>query len=263
MAERLVVQSTDGVEIAVQKAGAGPALLLIHGALLNATITWFAVMPRLAEKYTVFAMDRRGRAPSGDNKDYAIGQEADDVINVIAAIGEPVVILSHSYGALVTLMAAPRLQKVRQLILYEPPGVIPGPESSDAISKMESALEAGNLEEVVTVFLRDQIGAPPEVLAGFKKSPVWPVVLQIAPTLPRESRTVNASRLPRESLAACRIPTTVLAGSETPGRLREGVNVLAQTIPDCRLVILDGQGHTAMMQAPELFVEKVVEAIEG
>jgi hypothetical protein len=44
--ERLIVQSPDGVAISVIKTGAGPALLLIHGALLNATLSWAAVLPR-------------------------------------------------------------------------------------------------------------------------------------------------------------------------------------------------------------------------
>jgi len=50
---RFTVTSKDGVAISVQKAGAGPALLLIHGALLNGTISWGAVLPKFAERFTV------------------------------------------------------------------------------------------------------------------------------------------------------------------------------------------------------------------
>lgn len=261
--ERFAVKSADGAEISVLKSGSGPALLLVHGALLNVAMSWFAVLPRLAERFTVYAMDRRGRPPSGDGKEYSIALEAGDITSVIAAIREPVTVLAHSYGALVTLVAVPSLKSVTQLVLYEPPGIIPGPESTDAVQKMERALEAGNREEIVTLFLRDQIGAPPEMLAGFKQSPVWPAVLEISSTLPRESRTVNSSPLSVDSLKSCRIPTVILAGSETKGRMREGVDLLGKTIPGCRMVILEGQGHSAMLQAPELFAEKVFEAIPG
>src|SRR5579871_4182937 len=106
--ERFAVRSTDGVEISVQKSGSGPALLLVHGALLNSAMTWFAVLPKLAEQFTVYAMDRRGRALSGDGKEYSIALEVDDVASVISKIGHPVIVLSHSYGALVTLIALPR-----------------------------------------------------------------------------------------------------------------------------------------------------------
>ncbi len=84
--ERFTVKSRDGVDISVMKAGAGPALLLIHGALLNATLSWAAVLPRLQEHFTVYAMDRRGRAPSGDGTEYSISLEAEDIARVVEAI---------------------------------------------------------------------------------------------------------------------------------------------------------------------------------
>src|SRR5271163_3510815 len=95
--ERFTVRSKDGVEISLQKAGSGPALLLIHGSLLNGSVSWGPVLPKLAEHFTVYAMDRRGRAPSGDAKEYSIANEADDIVRVVESIGGPVIVLSHSY----------------------------------------------------------------------------------------------------------------------------------------------------------------------
>src|ERR1700689_732544 len=110
--ERFAVPSKDGVEISVQKAGSGPALLLIHGALLNGSLSWGAVLPKLAEHFTVYAMDRRGRAPSGDAKEYSIANEAGEIDRVVKAVGGPVVLLAHSYGALASLEALDRLETV-------------------------------------------------------------------------------------------------------------------------------------------------------
>ncbi len=265
MPERLSVRSTDGVEISVQKAGSGPALLLIHGALLNGSISWGAVMPQFAQHFTVFAMDRRGRAPSGDGKDYSLSLEADDIAAVVAAvvqaIGQPVTLLAHSYGALATLDALERLNGVTQVILYEPPVLVaPLGEQSDRIqANMDRALAASDRAEVVTTFLRDQVQAPAERLAGFQSSPIWPVVLEIASTLPRESRTVNTYRSWDDRLSKCTLPVTLLLGSETTPMLKEGSIYVSKTIPGCRLVVLEGQGHAAMMEAPDLFVAKVLE----
>jgi len=110
--QRFTVPSKDGVEISVQKAGSGAALLLIHGAMLNGSLSWGPVMSRLGERFSVYAMDRRGRAPSGDAKEYSIAKEADDIAAVVDAIGGPVIILSHSYGALASLVALDRLKSV-------------------------------------------------------------------------------------------------------------------------------------------------------
>jgi pimeloyl-ACP methyl ester carboxylesterase len=256
--ERFTVPSRDGVEISVQKAGSGPALLLIHGSLLNGSISWGAVLGKLAEHFTVYAMDRRGRAPSGDAKEYSLSNEADDIVRVIEAIGGPVIVLAHSYGALASLAALDRLNNVSHLILYEPPVTLRSAET-DVVANMERTLEAGDRQQLVTTFLRDQVGVPPDRVAKLASSPIWPIILQISPTLPRESRAVITYRPSTERLANWKIPTTMLLGSETAGLLRDTAFFLRDAIPGCRLVILEGQGHGAMLDAPEFFADKILE----
>jgi pimeloyl-ACP methyl ester carboxylesterase len=256
--ERFTVTSKDGVQISVQKAGAGPALLLVHGALFNGSISWGAVLPLLAAHFTVYAMDRRGRAPSGDAKQYSITNEVDDLAAILETIAGPAVVLAHSYGALVSLDALDRLTTVSHLLLYEPPFALQ-PVESDVVSNLERALEAGDREELVTIFLREQIRVPAENLARMKSSPIWPVALQIAPTLPRESRIANTYRPSPERLANWKTPTTVLLGSKTVGRLHDAALFVRDAIPGCRLVLLEGQGHGAMLDAPDFFAGKILE----
>ncbi len=257
--ERFTVPSNDGVAISVQKAGSGPALLLVHGALLNGSLSWGAVLPKLAERFTVYAMDRRGRAPSGDAQEYSISNEADDIASVIEAIGGLVVVLSHSYGALACIDGLPRFKTVSRLILYEPPLTLKPVETDLIAGRMEQALEANDRELIVTTFLLEQIRVPPDRLAMMKSSPVWPIVLEISHTLPREARAVNTYRPLPENLANWKTPTTVLLGSETLGMLRDAAFFLRDTIPGCRLVILEGQGHSAMLDAPDYFAGKILE----
>ncbi len=177
--QRFKVASKDGVQISVQKAGSGPALLLVHGSLLNGTLSWGAVLPKLAEHFTVYVMDRRGRTPSGDAKKYSIANEADDIGCVVDAIGGPVIVLAHSYGALASLEALDQMKGVSHLILYEPP-VMLKPRDSAIATSLERALEAGDREELVTIFLRDQIRVPADRIGMMQSSPIWPIVLEIA-----------------------------------------------------------------------------------
>jgi pimeloyl-ACP methyl ester carboxylesterase len=261
--ERFTVSSKDGVKISVQKAGAGPALLLVHGSLLNGSLSWGAVLPKFAEHFTVYAMDRRGRAPSGDAKEYSIANEADDIAGVVEAIGGQVIVLSHSYGALASLEALSyirkdRLKNVSHLILYEPPVTLQ-PAETDVVANMERALEAGDRERLVTTFLRDQVRVPPDRVTKLASSPIWPMMLQISPTLPREARAVIAYRLSKERLANWKSPTTMLLGSETAGALRDAAFFVRDAIPGCRMVILEGQGHGAPLDAPDFFANKILE----
>jgi pimeloyl-ACP methyl ester carboxylesterase len=256
--ERFTVPSKDGVEISVQKAGAGPALLLVHGSLLNGSISWGAVLPKLSEHLTVYVMDRRGRAPSGDAREHSIAIEADDIARVVDGIGGPVTLLSHSFGALASLDALDRLKNVPHLILYEPPVTLQ-PAETDVVANMERALEAGDRAQLVTTFLRDQVRVPPDRITKLASSPIWPIILQISPTLPREARAVIAYRPSVERLANWKTPTTVLLGSLTTGMLRDSAFFVCDAIPGCRMVVLEGQGHGANLDAPEWFANKILE----
>jgi pimeloyl-ACP methyl ester carboxylesterase len=253
------------VDLSVVKAGSGPGLLLIHGSLLNSSISWGAVLAKFAEHFTVYAMDRRGRAPSGDAKEYSLSIEANDIVRVVEAIGGPLTVLGHSYGALATMEAQERWSGVERVILYEPPVALTprGPAMEERLATMEQALKAGNRPEVATIFLRDAVGVPPERIPGFPSSPFWPVVLEIAPTLPRESREVNIYRDWGARLARWKIPTAMLVGTETIQNLQESAQFVCKSIPRCRLVVLPGQAHSAMMEAPEMFVARVREIISG
>ena len=55
------VTSPDGTSIAYRRSGDGPALLLIHGATADHSTTWRIVGPMLERRFTVYAMDHRGR----------------------------------------------------------------------------------------------------------------------------------------------------------------------------------------------------------
>ena len=113
------VTSSDGAFIVYRRSGAGPPLLLVHGTTADHR-SWSAVAPLLEPHFTLYAMDRRGRGESGDTADYGLEREVADIIAVIEAIGQPVNVLGHSYGALCCLEAALQTDAIARLILYEP-----------------------------------------------------------------------------------------------------------------------------------------------
>ena len=59
---------------------------------------------------------REGR---GDSPDYHFNREVEDVVAVAEAIGEPVFLLGHSYGGLLSMEATLLTDRVSRLILYE------------------------------------------------------------------------------------------------------------------------------------------------
>jgi len=65
------VTSKDSTRVAYWESGKGPPLVLVHGTAADHT-RWAPILTQLQERFTVFAMDRRGRGGSGDAADYAV-----------------------------------------------------------------------------------------------------------------------------------------------------------------------------------------------
>ena len=61
------VTSADGTAIAFTRAGTGPALVLVDGAMCyRGSGPMPALAERLTDHFTVYTYDRRGRGESGD-----------------------------------------------------------------------------------------------------------------------------------------------------------------------------------------------------
>jgi pimeloyl-ACP methyl ester carboxylesterase len=245
-------------------AGEGPPLVLVHGTSADHS-RWATVVPRLAERFTTYAVDRRGRGVSPDpGGPYAIEREFEDLAEAIDAIGGEVDVLGHSYGAVCSLEAALLSANVRRLVLYEPPlpvGIEINPPG--VVERMNDLLAAGDREGVIMTFLLDVVRVPAAEAEALRRDPSWEGRLAAAHTIPRELRIADVYEPDFERFASLKVPTLLLAGADSPSFLIEPSRRLAEAIPDSRLVLMPGQQHNAMTTAPELFLGEVVGFLSG
>jgi pimeloyl-ACP methyl ester carboxylesterase len=257
------VTSADGTTIAYRRSGAGPPLVLVHGSTADHT-RWTNVLPALESRFTVLAMDRRGRGASGDAEAYALEREYEDVAAVIEAAGSGASLLGHSFGALCALEAALRVRGLRRLVLYEPvfpvddrPLYPPGlPERLAAI------LAERGPEAFLTVFFGEVAGVPEEGIAALRADPSWEARVAAAPTALRELADGDY-RFDPARFRTLRAPTLLLVGGTSPAHLTAPARALEAALPDARLAVLEGQGHVAMTTAPDLFLSTVVGFLSG
>ena len=113
------VVSDDGTSIGYRVTGDGPPVVLVHG-LGTDSGDWFFVAPSLSEHFTVVTMDRRGRAESGDGPSYSMEREVEDILAVVDAVHAEFLV-GHSYGGLCSMLAAARSDRLKALVVYEPP----------------------------------------------------------------------------------------------------------------------------------------------
>ena len=126
---RLTSFDRDGLTFDVIDSGPLDAttspVVLLHGFPQRAT-SWSAVSERLnAAGYRTFAPDQRGYSPRARptaRTAYRIGELADDIVALIDAIGEPVHLVGHDWGAMVAwALAARRPDLVRTLTAVSVP----------------------------------------------------------------------------------------------------------------------------------------------
>lgn len=248
------VTSADGTQIGYRCSGAGLPLVLVHGTS-SAHWSFRFVVPTLVDRFSVYALDRRGRGESGDRAEYAIEREFEDVAVVVDSIDEPASLFGHSYGATVALGAALVARNLHKLILYEPaPGIASVP--SEDVERIEELVARDEREEAVVHAYRS-FGFTPEELEQMRASPTWPDRLAAAHTVAREVRAEQAYQVDPERFRDLAAPTLLLLGEESPGWAREGTEQIRAAIPGARVSILRGQGHAAIMTAPELVVDEV------
>jgi pimeloyl-ACP methyl ester carboxylesterase len=256
-AEAKPVKSSDGTTIAYVKSGSGPPLVLVHGTAADHA-RWAPVLPALEKRFTVIAVDRRGGG-SGDGKAYAIEREFEDIAAVVDSLGEPAVLVGHSYGAICSLEASLRTRNLRQLILYEPPipaGIEIYPPGE--IEKLQALLDQGKRDDVVSGFFSDVVRMPAAELTQLRALPNWPARVAAAHTIPREMKATTGYRLDSAKWKAFKIPTLLLLGGDSPLFFKVAIEQVHAAVPSSRVVVLPGQQHVAINTAPDLFVKEIL-----
>jgi pimeloyl-ACP methyl ester carboxylesterase len=262
------VTSADGTEIAYERSGSGPPLVLVHGSIFDRGIWELGdVRSTFAEHTTVYAMDRRYHGDSGSPDEYSVEPQFDDVVAVVESIDDPVTLIGHSYGALIALEAALRTDNLRSVILYEPP--IPSDEDvarmEEAVEEMMALLDAGQNEQALTLFLDDVAQLTSDELDAIRSAPIWDAHVDTfhqtfqQTLLPEFEAAGEYERdlTPFEDLST---PTLLLVGSES-GWLKETTEELHDTLPNSRLATFDGHGHAVYFAVPDRFTDEVLSFI--
>jgi pimeloyl-ACP methyl ester carboxylesterase len=253
------VASRDGTDIAYWTTGEGPPVVFVHGTTADHT-SWLLLQPHLERHVTVHAVDRRGRAPSGDSSDYDIAREFEDLATVVDAVaqasGSTVGVFGHSLGALHALGAAGLTSTISGLVLYEPPLDAFATVAQGLPERLEALLDAGDNDEVLVTLYREIVGLSDDEIDFLRSQPSWRPRAEAAHTVPREINSV-ADYDPAQ-LSSVRAPTLMLLGSDSPEWIQTDTSTLAAALPNARVALLEGQQHFAHYTIPGTVAGHVV-----
>jgi pimeloyl-ACP methyl ester carboxylesterase len=250
-ATSFAVRSADGTPLTVWVDGRGPALVLVHGSIADHT-TFATFVAALRDDLTTFSMDRRGFGTSGDAAGYAIERDFEDVAAVVDAVaartGGPVALWGHSYGANCAMGGATLTDDVHHLVLYEPSLGLTYPPG--AIEAIEDALAAGDRDTAIVAVLVGILEMTDDEIDDQRSSPLWPVRLAAAHTVPRECRVEDGWAYQPGQFDGITVPTLLLTGSASPPALTGATHRAAAAIADARIRVLDGHAHLAHKTDP-------------
>jgi pimeloyl-ACP methyl ester carboxylesterase len=252
------VTSADGTGIAFTATGTGPALVVVDGALSHPQFnpTEQAVAQALADRYTVYLFDRRGRGESGDAAASTVQSEVDDIAALIEHAGEAAALLGFSSGAVLALEAALAGLPVTGLALYEPPFIVSDdrpPIGPDYRERIQEAVAQGRPGDAVAQFLTEAAGVPAEYVAPMRAEPYWAGMEEVAPTLAYDAavmgQTMSGDPAALRRYAPVTTRTLVMHGGNSDAWLAAGATAIAGVLANASHKTLPDQTHDVSAEA--------------
>jgi 3-oxoadipate enol-lactonase len=244
------------VRIAFERQGAGPPLLLMHGAEAS-RLMFAALMPHLARHFMVIAYDQRDCGDTeGPEQGSTLADLADDAQQLIESLGlGRAHVFGSSFGGRVAQALALRHPRsVARLVLGS---TWPLPETYEAIcpdaprlAELRRKLPA-SAEELATWFFPEAfLRQRPELRGVF------------ANARPESARSARRAATVRSTLdadvSAIAAPTLLLAGELDRVVPPDVTLSMARRMQRARSAVLPGIGHATALQAPELLASHLV-----
>jgi pimeloyl-ACP methyl ester carboxylesterase len=255
------VQSAEvrGIRIGFERAGEGPPLVLVHGAVSDSRV-WRRQLDDLSGEFTVIAWDAPGCGRSSDPPEsFRLPEYADALAGLLAALGvERAHVLGHSFGGALALELYRRHPAVvASLILAGAyagwAGSLPAAEverrlafALDVADRLPGRFEPASMPGLFS----EQM--PPETAAALAT-----IMSEIRPVATRVMAHALAEADLRDALPSIGVPTLLLYGDADERAPLSVAEDLHRSIPASKLVVLPGLGHEFYLEDPDRFDTEV------
>lgn len=252
------VVSRDGTTIRYLLQGAGPAVVLVQGAMADVH-AYRDLAGELSASFTVVSAERRGRgiSPRPYTTDHDIARDVEDLDAIMSDTGATT-LFGLSSGAVIVLEAARTLPNVERIAIFEPPFYEHGIDQARLGRLFDDIGRRRYGAALIGALLTS--GTAPGFLARLPR-PLGRVLGRMVLTVQAWMPGPGASL--RQMLPGVRYdfhdvaevdhrigqyatvtrPVLLLSGTTSPVFLRDAVVRLGQLLPDAEHVELAGLGH--------------------
>ena len=252
---------------------AGPALVLLHGATSNSRY-WTSVISQLAQRWHIYALDLRGHGLSGrpaDLEGYNLRYHVADTVALLRdVVREPVVLMGHSYGAVIAaLTGLPAAAWLRGIVLEDPPLHLRRDNTDSKLDYFRWVYElrqtAQTVEEIMPLLSAWNPALPVEILRPFAQSLAWldPNYL-VAITCGNERETARDVDF-EAHIRGIACPVLVMQADPAWGAalVQQDLDFFMAQARDARLVTFPGAGHSIDLDQPVAFLRAFDEFAAG
>ncbi len=246
-----------GDTTSVGVVGSGPALWLLHSLLADRD-SFARVVEPLARHFTVHCPELPGFGGSA-RPEGGLAAVADRMAEAIGTVSsEPVLVLGNGYGGFVALQMAIRHPGIARRLVLADCGACFSEPGRQAFRNMAAGAAKGGPEAIAAVAMR-RLFAP-----AFQAAHPEIMTERLAAFLKTDTDVlVDACRSLAEldllsDLARVTVPVLVLVGEEDEATPPPMSRELAAGLPDATLHILQGCAHVPQLQAPALFLDRVL-----
>ena len=255
------VISKDGTTIGYRQLGRGPGLVVLHGAMESAQ-SHMQLAEALADAYTVYLPDRRGRGLSGPYRgSYSVREDVDDMDALLKKTGAQYV-FGVSSGAIIWLEAALTLPAIHKAAIFEPPLTVNGSTATAWLARFDREIAQGKVAAAMITGMKGAQMGPPllnlmprwllerltttMMASEEKKAGGDDVTMRmLAPTLHYDFQLVIEMTGALERFRTLPADVLLLGGSKSPAYLRAALDALEKLLPHETRVEFPGLGHEA------------------
>ncbi len=240
------------VELSYEVTGEGPPLYLVHG-IGSRKLGWAGLLRHLEDRFTCVTSDLRGHGASpAPPTPYSLDDLVADLEALRAKLGhEKIHVIGHSLGGMIGPAYA-RAHADRALTVGLLSTAAGRTEEDRAkLRGVIAAMEQKGIRPVLDTLVQrwytdDFIAAHPELIDKRKQQVVDTPADVFLSVFRIYAATEMASWL-GEIACPCLVLTGELDGACSPRHNR----VMAETLPDAELVILDGLKHAILIEGPD------------
>jgi pimeloyl-ACP methyl ester carboxylesterase len=255
-------RSDDGALIHYRRLGAGPGVVIVHGAF-DEPRTWYPVAERLAGRFTFFILRRRGwLSPPPDDGTRPFEREKADIARLLAIAGPGASLFGHSAGGALAADFARTHALPGRLILFDPALPLSGTVAGGLMDELSALVAQGRQNAAFKTFLDKIVQVDPERIAALAGTPDFNRQAAMMNNGLRELAALDA--LPRDprAWAAIAAPTWLIEGELSPEHpFHDAARALERVIPQVKVKLLKGQGHMGMAAAPDEFATLLGECL--